>query len=181
VRARARGLTPLVALLLASCGGEGESVRVYLEARLGPEGPPGQRSTVLTPVERRPRPSLSPERQAVLELLVGPSPDERARGFRDTIPRGTRLTGLRVEGTTAVVELAGAEPDFTAAAAIVYSLTELSAVRDVRLRLEGAPCCISTHDGEVIPAVSRANFAYWSGEPCVLRTSPTHVRCRRTD
>jgi hypothetical protein len=179
---RSRSLLPLVALavLVAGCRGgtDGDTVTVYLRARLGPDGPHGQRAAILTPVERQRRPAMSAARQAVLELLVGPSPDERTRGFQDTIPLATRLLGVTVDGERAVVELAGVEPDFYGAAAIVYSVIEASGARRVKLRLDGAPCCVRTHEGAPIPWLSHATFRYWQGEPCRFRTSPTHRRCR---
>ena len=168
----------LFAALAAGCGGGGaDVVTIYLRARLGPEGPQGQRAAILTPVERERRPTMTSARQAVLELLVGPSPDERARGFQDTIPIATRLLGVRIDGARAVVDLAGAEPNVYGAAAIVYSVTEASSVRRVQLRLEGRLCCVRSHSGVAIPWLSRATFRYWQGEPCRFRTSPTHARC----
>ena len=171
---------PVLGLLLAGCGGgSGDEVTIYLRARLGPEGPHGQRAAILTPVDRERRPAMSSARQAVLELLVGPSPDERARGFQDTIPIATRLQRVSIDGGRAVVELAGAEPDFYGAAAIVYSVTEAApSVRRVQLRLEGRPCCVRSHSGDAIPWLSRTTFRYWQGEPCRFRTSPVHRRCR---
>ena len=166
-------------LLVAGCGGgDSDTVTIYLRARLGPDGPHGQRAAVLTPVERERRPAMSAARQAVLELLVGPSPDERARGVEDTIPIGTRLLGVTARGPSSVVELAGTEPDFYGAAAIVYSLAETADARRVQLRLGGAPCCVRTHDGDAIRWLSPETFRYWQGEPCRFRTSPTHRRCR---
>ena len=170
---------PALAAVLTGCGGgDADTVTIFLRARLGPEGPHGQRAAILTPVERDRRATMSAARQAVLELLVGPAPDERARGFEDTIPPETRLLGVRVRGAAAVVDLAGREPDFYGAAAIVYSVTGAGGAQRVQLRLDGAPCCVRTHDGEAIPWLSRATFRYWQGEPCRFRTSPTHSRCR---
>ena len=168
----------VLGLLVAGCGGGGDDVTIYLRARLGPDGPHGQRAAILTPVERERRPAMSSARQAVLELLVGPSPDERARGFQDTIPIATRLQGVRIDGARAVVDLAGAEPDFYGAAAIVYAVSEAASVRRVQLRLEGRLCCARSHSGDAIPWLSGATFRYWQGEPCRFRTSPTHRRCR---
>jgi Sporulation and spore germination len=166
-------------LLVAGCGGGRDDVTIYLRARLGPDGPHGQRAAILTPVERARRPAMSSARQAVLELLVGPSPDERARGFQETIPIATRLQGVRIDGGRAVVDLAGAEPDFYGAAAIVYSVTEAaSTVTRVELRLDGKPCCVYSHSGAPVRSLTRGTFRYWQGEPCALRDSPTHRRCR---
>ncbi|MDQ3822892.1 MAG: GerMN domain-containing protein [Actinomycetota bacterium] len=169
----------LVAALAVGCGGgDRDTVTIYLRARLGPDGPHGQRAAILTPVERDRRTTISRVRQAVLELLVGPSQDERTRGFHDTIPLATRLLGVTVHGDRARVELAGAEPDLYGAAAIVYSVAGAADVDRVQLRLDGAPCCVRTHRGDAIPWLSPASFRFWQGEPCRFRTSPTHVRCR---
>src|ERR671922_2697417 len=120
-----------VVAVLAGCGGGPEHLTIYLPQRLGPEGPAGQRVPVLMPVERDRRATMSAVRQAVLEAMGGPAPDERTRGFLDAIPRSTRLTGIRVAGDLATVELAGAEPDYLGSAAILYSVTEQTGVERV--------------------------------------------------
>lgn len=167
------------ALGLVGCGG-GDGITIYLRARLGPDGPPGQRAPVLTPVEREARDGMSAARQAVLEVLVGPSPHERARGFLDTVSIETRLLGAQTDGKTTIVELAGEEPDFYGAAAIVYSVTEAAPRSRVGLRIDGKPCCVYSHEGRAVRWLSRRTFRYWQGEPCALRTTPTDRRCRRS-
>ena len=169
-------LTALVLALATACGGDDDDrLTIYLAQRLGPEGPNSQIAPVLTPVEREPRPAMSAPWQAVLELRVGPAPDERARGFRDTVHPSTRLVGLRVDGGVATVDLAGVEPDFRSSAAIVYSLTELPGIERVRLRLGGRRCCVHLHDGSPVDVLSRDTFTGWTGQPCELRTEN---RCR---
>jgi hypothetical protein len=140
-----------VLLLLAGCGGtDDETLTVYLKQRLGPEGPHSQIAPVLVPVEREAREGIPLEHQAVLEIRVGPSPDERAHGFRDTLEPATRLRGVRVTGGTATVELTGSEPaDFYAHGAIVFSLTALPGIERVKLQLDRKPCCVYGHDGKV--------------------------------
>jgi hypothetical protein len=177
---RLRGLFALGAVTLAvGCGGGGdeEMLTVYLKQRLGPEGPHSQIAPVLMPVQREPREGIPPEHQAVLELRVGPSPDERAHGFLDTVEPETRLRSVTIEGNKATVELLGREPDFYGAAAIVYSLTALPGVEHVALRLAGKSCCKYRHDGTVVPLVSRRSYAGWQGEPCGERDEDT-VSCR---
>lgn len=169
----------LVLILLPGCGGgDGETLTVYLKQRLGPEGPHSQIAPVLTPVEREPRKGIPAAYQAVLELRVGPSPDERARGFLDTIASRTRVQGVTVADGKATVELEGGEPDFYGAAAIVYSLTSRPDVERVALRLNGRACCIRRHDGTPFALVSRRHFTGWQGEPCAERKRPDAVRCR---
>jgi spore germination protein GerM len=177
---RLRYLLAVGALALAAgCGGgDEETLTVYLKQRLGPEGPHSQIAPVLMPVEREPREGISAAHQAVLELRVGPSPDERAHGFLDTVEPETRLRSVTIEGDRATVELLGREPDVYGAAAIVYSLTALPRVERVALRLEGKPCCIHRHDGTVIALVSRRSYTGWQGEPCEERDAPDAVRCR---
>jgi hypothetical protein len=164
--------------LAAGCGGDDETLTVYLKQRLGPEGPHSQIAPVLTPVERERRKGIPVEHQAVLEVRVGPAPAERAHGFLDTIEPETRLRSVVIEGDTATVELLGRQPDFYGAAAIVYSLTALPGVEQVALRLGGKPCCKHRHDGTVVTLISRRNYAGWQGEPCDERDEPSAVRCR---
>lgn len=171
-----RALLALLALLFATgCGGDDERVTIYLAQRLGPEGPSSQIVPVLMPVERQRRPGMSAAWQAVLELRVGPAPDERAHGFLDTLHPSTRLRELRIERGVATVQLAGVEPDFRSSAAIVYSLTELPDIERVKLRLGGRRCCIYGHDGSAIDVLSRAGLSGWTGHPCHLRSEN---RCR---
>jgi hypothetical protein len=164
--------------LTAGCGGDEETLTVYLKQRLGPEGPHSQIAPVLMPVERKRRGGIPEQHQAVLELRVGPSPDERARGFLDTVEPETRLRSVVIEGDTATVELLGGEPDFYGVAAIVYSLTALAGVEQVALRLGGKPCCKYRHDGTAVALVSRRNYAGWQGEPCEERDEPDAAPCR---
>jgi hypothetical protein len=168
----------LALVLLAGCGGGGdETLTVYLKQRLGPEGPHGQIAPVLMPVEREPRKGIAAAHQTVLELRVGPSPDERALGFLDTVGPETRLRSVAIRDGTATVEIAGGEPDFYSTGAIVFSLTELPEVERVALRLDGRPCCAYRHDGKAIERLSRGHYAGWQGEPCGEREGPEEVRC----
>jgi hypothetical protein len=169
----------LAALLLAGCGGSDEdTLTIYLKQRLGPEGPHSQIAPVLMPVEREHRDGIPREHQALLEIRVGPSPDERAHVLLDTIEPETRLRSATIGGGTATVELLGHEPDVYGTAAIVYSLTELDGVERVALRLEGRPCCAYRHDGTAIRFLTRRSYRGWQGEPCEERDRPDAVRCR---
>jgi hypothetical protein len=166
-------------MLLAGCGGGDEqTLTIYLLQRLGPEGPPGQIAPVLMPFERERREGMAAAWQAVLELRVGPSPDERAHGVIQTVDPETRLVSIDVRGRVATVGLAGREPRFDATAAIVYALTELEEIDVVRLRLDGRPCCKYTHAGTPVAEITRASYTGWRGEPCGERNRPDAFRCR---
>jgi hypothetical protein len=172
------GLVLAVLALATSCGGGEETLTVYLKQRLGPEGPHSQIAPVLMPVERERRDGIPPEHQAVLEVRVGPSPDERAHGFLDTVKPETRLRSVTIEAGTAAVELLGREPDFYGTGAIVYSLTAIPGVERVALRLDGEACCAYRHDGTAIRLLTRSSYRGWQGEPCEERDRPAAVRCR---
>jgi hypothetical protein len=164
--------------LLAGCGGGDEGLTVYLKQRLGPDGPPGQIAPVLMPVERERRDGMSAAYQAVLAIRQGPGPGEWGEGFVETIRPETRLRAVRVTRGIATVDLVGRAPDLYGTGAIVYSLTELSGISGVKLRVDGRPCCAYTHAGTVDPRpLTRASYGGWSGYPCPLRTSPDAPRC----
>jgi hypothetical protein len=155
-----------------------DTATVYLEQRLGPEGPPGQIVPVLMPVERTLRGQFAAHREVALLVRQGPQPPEWGLGFVGTVEPATRIVAVRRAGATVTVHLAGREPDVYAAAALVYTLTALPGVSQVRLRLESQSCCVYDHDGRALLVTSRATFAGWQGEPCAERTGPDAVRCR---
>ena len=112
------------------------------------------------------------------ELWRGPSGEERARGFLVTLAAGTKWRSVAVDHGLATVQLTGKAPDFYGSAAIVYSLTQLSGVRAVRLLLERKPCCVYDMRNRPIRLLTRRTFRGWQGEPCALRTYRGAVRCR---
>ena len=167
-------------LVLAACrpGGADDTVTVYFQQRLGGDGPQGQVVPVLEPVERERRPQMGEAWQALLELRQGPTPEERGLGFEATLPLEARPLDVTIRGSTAIVELE--EPArFSAAAAIVYTLTEIEGIERVGFRVDAEPCCLPLMDGTDEPWTDRARYRYWTGEPCEERTRPDQVRCRR--
>jgi Sporulation and spore germination len=167
------------AALTGCAGGAPEAgPTVYLPQRLGPEGPPGQIQPVLMPVKRDRRAGIPAHRQAVLELRVGPTPDERAHAFSRALSPVIRVATVEVRGRVATVELRGGEPGILGVAAIVYSLTEEPDIDAVRLLVDGHRCCVYDMCGRAIQRVTRAVFRGWTGEPCLLRMRPDAVRCR---
>jgi hypothetical protein len=162
----------LLAVVVVGCGGDDGRVTVFLRQRLGPDGPPGQIAAVLEPASRPPRRGLAPAVQALVQIAQGPTPDERARGFEAAVPPGTRLSLQRIDDGTAVVEVVRGRLDFYGVAAVVYSLTELPGIEQVRV------CCLYRHDGSQILVHERAHFRGWQGEPCEARAENRCLRDR---
>ncbi len=162
----------VVAAVLTGCSGEGSEVTVYLEQRLGPDGPPGQIGPVLEPAARPPRNGMGAAAQALVQLRQGPTPDERARGMSAPVEPATRLRLDRVENGVAFVEVEGEPLDSMGVAAIVFSLTELPEVDRVRV------CCGHRHDGSRIFVHTRASYRGWQGEPCAERRENRCLRDR---
>jgi hypothetical protein len=168
---RAFATLALAAALVGCARGE-RGVTVYLEHRLGPDGPPGQIAPVLEPVERDSRRDMSAVDQALLQLSQGPTPSERALGMRGPVAPATGLRLDRIEGGTAYVRVLGQPLDAMGVAAVVFSLTELDDV--VRVRV----CCGHRHDGTRVFVHTRASFRGWSGEPCAARRENRCLRDR---
>lgn len=128
------------------------SVRVYLwlDADDGAAG--------LLPVLREVPGSDGPEVLAVEALLAGPSASEQRGSPRITtsIPEGTRLLGLELRDTTAIVNLSRefeAPGDRISALGrlgqVAYTLTVFPWIRDVEFEVEDRPLG-SLVDGEVV-------------------------------
>jgi hypothetical protein len=158
----------VASLHLAACGGEPAGSTLYFVQ----ESP----RPVLAPVTRG---SAAPTPTSVVAALVdGPSPAERSQGLQPVIHARVDALTVVVRGRAAVVDYSGAELGLTAAASLVFSLTELPGIERVSIRLDGRACCIYDHAGRVIDAVNRELFRGWSMEPCALRTYPDAVSCR---
>lgn len=162
----------LLSVVLAGCGADDVQVTVYLEGRLGPEGPPGQIAPLLEPVGRDPREGLGDAEQALIQLRQGPTPGERARGLRSPVSPATRLRLDRTGRGTAFVRVSGQPLDVRGVAAVVFSLTELAGIERVRV------CCLRRHDGTRVFVHTRASFRGWPGEPCALRRENRCLRDR---
>ena len=129
-------------------------------------------------VRRQRRAQMSPVWQALLELRQGPTHRERRLGFEPALPFAARPLSVDVGGATATVELARTT-DLYGAAAIVYTLTAVDGIERVRIVVDGKQCCFPRMGGGSFDTAGRDHFRFWTGEPCELRTDPTHARCRR--
>ena len=128
------------------------SVRIYLwlDAEDGAAG--------LVPVLREVPGSERPEVLAVEAVLAGPRPSERdgSPQITTSIPEGTRLLGLEVRDTTAIVNLSRefeAPGDRISALGrlgqVAYTLTVFPWIRDVEFAVEDRHLA-SLADGEVV-------------------------------
>ena len=82
---------------------------------------------------------------AVDALLAGPSAAERAAGLGTSIPEGTELLGLSIDGGVATANLSrtfesggGSLSMFNRLAQLTYTLTQFPSVHGVNLELEGS-------------------------------------------
>lgn len=69
------------------------------------EAEPGEECTTVAPVERQVAKTQAVARAAMLELLQGPTPDERNLGYSTSLPPGVTLQRLVIENGTAVADL----------------------------------------------------------------------------
>lgn len=125
-----------------------------------------------------------PETQAVgaaslNALLAGPTPVETAAGVGTSIPPGTELLGLAIEGGVATVDLSsdfesggGSASMFMRLAQVVYTLTQFDSVGEgVSFRLDGQPVTVFSGEGIVLDGpVDRDD--YLDLFPVILVKSP---------
>jgi hypothetical protein len=118
-------------------------------------------------------------RAALLQLLAGPSPADRARGMATCVPARTKLLGLSVAHGTATVDLSksfasgGGSLSMTARLAqVVYTLTQFPTVSRVVFWMEGRRVTVFGGEGIMLdhPA-TRASFEYLT--PAILIETPT--------
>ncbi len=96
-------------------------------------------------VKRRIAPTESPLTDTIRTLLEGPSEAEIRTGLVSLIPRDTRLRGIVVRGSTAIVDFSeqfmynryGSEGFASQLKQIVYTATVFPSVQDVQILVEG--------------------------------------------
>ena len=128
--------------------------------------------------ERRVPQTTMPATAALKALLVGPTTAERAAGLTSAVPRGTRLLGLSIDGTTARVDLTarfaaggGSLSMQARVAEVVDTLTRFPTVKAVAFRLDGA--IVETLGGEGLMLDAGQTRADWRQfEPAIFVESP---------
>ena len=115
---------------------------------------------------------------AVTELLAGPTTAEVSAGMATTIPAGTRLRGISINGGIATVDLTGVFASGGGSlsmvgrlAQITYTLTQFPTVDRVMFHLDGKPVTVFGGEGLILdhPA-NRASFE--SLTPAILVEFP---------
>jgi hypothetical protein len=128
--------------------------------------------------ERRVKHTTMPATASMKALLAGPTGAEQAAGLGTTIPPGTRLLRLTIEGTTARVDLSGEFASgggslsmMARVAQVVYTLTRFPTVRSVTFLMDGQP--IEALGGEGLILSDPQRRADWRGfEPNIFVESP---------
>ncbi|MCX7027535.1 MAG: GerMN domain-containing protein [Spirochaetes bacterium] len=99
----------------------------------------------ISKVRRTVASSDSPLSDAIKALLAGPSEAETRFGLQSLVPNGTKLLGISLRGSTAVIDLSeafmfnryGTEGFGAQLKQIVYTATAFTSVQDVQILVEG--------------------------------------------
>ncbi|MET0728531.1 MAG: GerMN domain-containing protein [Acidimicrobiales bacterium] len=143
----------------APISGSTSAATIYLLVRSGD-------TTRLAPVERKVADPSEPG-ERIDALLMATTADEQEQGFVSSIPTDTVLLGTELNETTEelVVDLSGALFDVqgtelaNAFAQIVWTVTAIDGVRQVRFRVDGEPYRAPNAEGiEQDGAVTTADY-----------------------
>jgi len=185
-------LTLLLLVAVAACGDDGDGTS-------GTTAPPGSSATTVAPsttsggtttvrayflrdekVGPVARTADGPGvASAALEaLLAGPTEEEAGVGFSTTIPEGTELLGVTVEGGVATVDLSdefagggGSLSMMGRVAEVVFTATQFPTVDGVAFQLEGEPLEVLGGEGLILDGPQTR--ADWEGmAPAILVESP---------
>ena len=117
-------------------------------------------------------------RAAMEALCGGPNEDEKAAGLGTTVPKGTRLLGISLDGAVATVDLSGEFASgggslsmTTRVAQVVYTMTQFKTIRAVEFRLDGQR--VESIGGEGVIVEDPQRRADWqSFEPPIFVERP---------
>jgi spore germination protein GerM len=112
----------------------------------------------LKAVVRPVAPGVEPAKIAAAELLKGPTAAEKKSGLFTQIPGGTKLLGLTIEDSVAVINLSKRAGDYGGGTSqiqaiisqIVYTLTEIPGIKKVGFLIEGKAKVAIGGEGYVI-------------------------------
>lgn len=112
----------------------------------------------LAAVERRQLADQPPLKQALDEVLGGPTSRELEAGFTTQIPPAVKLRGLKIKGNVAIVDLSRELEDYGGGSAkvegivaqLVYTATEIPGIDQAWLWVEGAHEVVLGGEGLVL-------------------------------
>jgi germination protein M len=163
--------TPVPSPTVAPTAEGTTTVRVYFLAPSRGGGDPH-----LVPVLRSVPATRAVATAAVTALLAGPAADER--GLVTTIPDGTRLLGVTIDGSAATVDLSSAFDSgggtFSMTgrlAQLVYTVTQFPTVDTVLLRMDGQPVTVLGGEGILVEGGLR-RAAYRDFLPAIFVDRP---------
>ena len=112
----------------------------------------------LAAVERQPNPDLPPLKQAITELLAGPSERERGAGFTTMIPAGVRILRVKTDGAVAIVDLSRELEEYGGGSAkvegmiaqLVYTATGVPGIDKAWIWVEGQRSVVLGGEGLVL-------------------------------
>jgi len=116
----------------------------------------------------------TPTEASMRALLGGPNPRETGRGLTTNLPVSTRLLDIIVgSNRVAIADLsaefqAPADPDAITLriAQVVWTLTQLPGVEEVRFAVDGSEISVATDDGHSVDRpVSRADYDRFAPSP----------------
>ena len=117
--------------------------------------------------------------EAIRELLAGPTQVETDAGLITALPPDVQFLGLDLDETEkiATVDLsaafapAGAEPEVTSLAQVVYTLTQFPDIERVAITVEGTPLSLRDADGTPLPGpAARTDYDHLT--PLIFLESP---------
>ena len=118
--------------------------------------------------------------EALRALLGGPTGAERGMGVSTAVPTATALRGVAVAGGTATVDLSGeflgGGGSFSVRgriAQVIYTLTRIDGITDVRFLVDGVPTTVFGGEGVAIPAHADRSDVGGDLLPAILVESPT--------
>lgn len=110
--------------------------------------------------------SDSPIQDTLDQLIKGPSQSELRTNLISLIPSGTKVRGISIRGSTAIVDFSdaflynryGKEGYVAQLRQVVYTLTEFANITDVRFLIEGKPRDYITEGVALDSSWSRGSF-----------------------
>jgi spore germination protein GerM len=123
----------------------------------------------LAAVERRQSPEQPPLKQALLELLAGPTAREMEAGFTTQLPPAVKLLGLKIKERVAIIDLSRELEEYGGGSArvegivaqLVYTATEIPGIDQAWLWIEGQREVVLGGEGLVLDRpLSRRDVKY---------------------